>query len=166
MVDVNLFSSKTDIKKLLFTTEKFHLNDHLSNDSWQDLSELTHPQEPDYSTIEKVETKPHSPEDYSRLDHWLLLSSTAHCSSPNDKIVTYHNNKRLSTTSLHPPTEQTFPDSCESLTVSVDLHVPTDELIIDHEHIDDDNIVVWRKILQDYRNQIPSRDTLTSSRLD
>lgn len=41
MSDFNLFSSKTDIKKLLFTTEKFKFNDQCSNDSWQDLPGVT-----------------------------------------------------------------------------------------------------------------------------
>ena len=41
MSDFNLFSSKTDIKKLLFTTEKFKFNEQCSNGSWQDLPGVT-----------------------------------------------------------------------------------------------------------------------------
>ena len=154
MVDVNLFSSKTDIKKLLFTTEKFHLNDHLSNDSWQDLSDLTPTHDAEYSTIDKGDVRPRLTTDYSRLDR-------ARRSSQPEKIGTYQRKKRLSSTSIPPPTEHTFPDSCESLTVSVDLHVPTEELITDRDEIDGENLVVWRKKRPDYRNRT---ETFRSSR--
>ena len=141
MSDVNLFSSKTDSKKLLFTTEKFHLNDDLSTDSWQDLSEQAIP---DYSTVQKVPRTNCKSTDYSRLDRWLLLPpAIRRASEPS---------KRLSKESIPPTTEHTFPDSCESLTVSVDLHVPTDELMTDYDEFDGQDLVVWRNKLQQYRN--------------
>lgn len=160
MVDVNLFSSKTDIKKLLFTTEKFHLNDHLSNDSWQDLSELTPTHDADYSTIDKrdIRSRPRPTTDYSRLDRWIRSNQT------NKNEISSQNKRLSNATSIHPATEHTFPDSCESLTVSVDLHVPTEELITDHNEFDEENLVVWRKKIQDYRNRITSTETLRSSR--
>lgn len=140
MSDFNLFSSKTDIKKLLFTTEKFKFDEQCSNDSWQDLPGVTptsaiasflHQQtldtssisdnrnETGWETVDDYGTRPEHYEaiaskssGYGRLDrhgHWLLLTPPA------------------TTNNLGP----LFPDSCESLTVSVDLHVPTEELITD-----------------------------------
>ena len=163
MSDFNLFSSKTDIKKLLFTTEKFKFNQQCSNDSWQDLpgatpTSLNDSQNldtslslsdsrndngwetlDDYSTIPQsyglnYETINEKPAGYCRLDrrgHWLLLPPPL-LQSDSSKVVTYYDKKRLSRDSnQQQTTEPDFPDSCESLTVSVDLHVPTDELMAD-----------------------------------
>ena len=140
MSDVNLFSSKTDSKKLLFTTEKFHLDDDLSADSWQDLSEQATPN--NSSAQRALRTHRHST-DYSRLDRWLPLPpASRRASQPS---------KRLSKELIPPAAEHTFPDSCESLTVSVDLHVPTDELMTDHDEFDGQDLVLWRNKLQQCR---------------
>jgi hypothetical protein len=162
MVDVNLFSSKTDVKKLLFTTEKFHVNSHLSDDSWQDFASITHPSCHEYSIVEKAHGQHCSTTNYCRLDHWLAPAST-HCSSRLKPIDVKNNCKRQSNESIVPVTERTFADSCESLTVSIDLHVPTDELMTDHDDIDGQDMVVWRKKLQENRNT-SSNDTHCTSR--
>ena len=152
MSDFNLFSSKTDIKKLLFTTEKFKFNEQGSNDSWQDLPGVTptsaiasflHNQTLETSSISnnRNDTGWETVDDYSmhrskstshgRLDrrgHWLLLTPPP-LILPNANQATTNN-------------EPFFPDSCESLTVSVDLHVPTDELMTD---IDSPNSLRWRQ---------------------
>jgi hypothetical protein len=173
MSDFNLFSSKTDIKKLLFTTEKFKFNDQCSNDSWQDLpgvtptsfldnqnldtSSLSDSRNDngwetldDYSTIPQSyglnhETISKKPAGYCRLDrrgHWLLLPPPPLLQSDSNKVVTFYDKQRLSRDSNHQQTtELFFPDSCESLTVSVDLHVPTDELITD---LDGRNTPIWK----------------------
>jgi hypothetical protein len=151
MSDLNLFSLKTDIKNLLFTTEKFTFNEQYSTNLWQDLPCLTptsifdnqisdqkndHSQETDYDF--NCESN-----GYCRSDHWFLLSPPPLLHTDTNQVITYYDNKRLSRDS----TEYTFPDSCESLTVSVDLHVPTDDLMTDH---DDQNILVWRNKIQQY----------------
>ena len=159
MSDFNLFSSKTDIKKLLFTTEKFKFNEQCSHDSWQDWpgatpTSFTNQENLDTSlslsdsrndngweTLDDYSTIPPSyglihekkPAGYYRRGHWLLLPPPL-LQSDSDKIVTYYDKKRLARDSNQQPiTEPFFPDSCESLTVSVDLHVPTDELMGDSD---------------------------------
>ncbi|CAF4747200.1 unnamed protein product, partial [Rotaria socialis] len=196
MSDFNLFSSKTDIKKLLFTTDKFKFDEQCSTDSWQDLpgaalssvhSSFIHNQPiqtstfsdnrndygwetlDDYSTIprsygidyEKASKKPPS---YCRLDrrgHWLLLPPPpspmqALLHTDAKKVVTYFNNKRFprDSTQLQQP-EQNFHDSYESLTVSMDFHVPEDEFLID-----DDNLNRQRKPL--WKNKMPQIQHKTS----
>lgn len=112
MSDVNLFSSTNDIKKTLFTTEKFSFNDQLSNDSWQDLSEVT------------ITARQNN----SQLDRCLVFPSTHQQSSHTKKNPTHKDSNT-------PIIEHTFPDSCESLTVSIDFHVPADELISNREQL-------------------------------
>lgn len=187
MSDFNLFSSKTDIKKLLFTTEKFKFNEQCSNDSWQDLPGVTptsilaslidnqHIQATslssslsdnrndtgwetldDYSTIPKSyglshEHRSKKPAGYCRLDrrgHWLLLPPSPILQTDINKIE----KKRLTRDSNQQQTEQIFPDSCESLTVSVDLHIPTDELMTDNDDMNGQNTLVWRNKVQKYQN--------------
>ena len=169
MADFNLFSTKTDVKKLLFSTDKFKFNEQGSNDSWQDLpgvtptsllasiadnqyihdsslSSLTDNRNEngwetldDYSTIPKSYgynyehnlTKPSGRCRLDRRGHWLLLPPSLHHPSEN-----VQEKKRSSNNSN---SEQIFPDSCESLTVSVDLHVPTDELMTDNDGDNDDD---------------------------
>ena len=111
---------------MLFTTEKFKFDDQCSSDSWQDLPALTPTSiltdhqyvktsssddrnDPSaWETCDDYETLPTGPKPranygrYDRRGHWLLLP---------------------------PTTERKFPDSCERLTVSLDLRVPTDQLI-------------------------------------
>jgi len=177
MSDFNLFSSKTDIKKLLFTTEKFKFNDQCSNDSWQDLPGITPTsvlaslidnQEietsslsslsdnrndngwetlDDYSIIPKsygfnCETISKKSNSYGRFDrrgHWILLPPPSLLQSNRNTIVTYFDKKRLLRDSNQQQNDQMFPDSCESLTVSIDLQVPVDGLITDHDDFDEQN---------------------------
>ncbi|CAF5186365.1 unnamed protein product, partial [Rotaria magnacalcarata] len=184
MSDFNLFSSKTDIKKLLFTTDKFKFDEQCSTDSWQDLpgatlssvhSSFIHNPPiqtstfsdnrndygwetlDDYSTIpksygndyEKVSKKSSS---YCRLDrrgHWLLLPPPPPPIHPllhtdAKKVVTYFNSKRFSrnSTQLQQP-EQNFRDSYESLTVSMDFHVPEDEFLIDNDNLNRQKKPLW-----------------------
>ena len=103
MSDFNLFSSKTDIKKLLFSTEKFKFDEQCSSDSWQDLpahtpslflptlidrhdppsSALETVDDPgwetldDYATVSiPVDLQDRTVTTYGRFDrrgHWLLL---------------------------------------------------------------------------------------------
>jgi hypothetical protein len=195
MSDFNLFSSKTDIKKLLFTTEKFKFNDQCSNDSWQDLPGVTptsvlasfvdnqNIQSPslsslsdnrnengwetldDYSIIPKsyginYEKSSKKPAGYGRLDrrgHWLLLQPPPLLQSNSKKIITYYDKQRLSRDPIQQlqTVEQIFPDSCESLTVSVDLHVPTDEIMTDQDDTDGQNTLVWG-------NKTPHHQNITS----
>jgi hypothetical protein len=186
MSDFNLFSSKTDIKKLLFTTEKFKFNEQCSNDSWQDLPGVTptsvlasfndsqHIETSslsslsdngwetlnDYSIVPKSYGLDHEhisqePVGHCRLDrrgHWLLLSPPPLLQTDASKVVTYYDKKRLTRESNQQQTEQIFPDSCESLTVSVDLHIPTDELMTDHDDMDGEHTLVWRNKIQEYQN--------------
>ncbi|CAF4051928.1 unnamed protein product [Adineta steineri] len=188
MSDFNLFSTKTDIKKLLFTTDKFKFNEQCSNDSWQDLpgatptsvlasladnqyiqtsslsSSLSDNRNDngwetldDYSIIPKsyglnYEQISKKPPGYCRLDrrgHWLLLSPQSQIQSDSNNVVTSSDKKYLTKDSNH---EQIFPDSCESLTVSVDLHVPTDELIMYNDDIDGQNTLVGRHKIRQYQN--------------
>jgi hypothetical protein len=196
MSDFNLFSSKTDVKKLLFTTEKFKFDEQCSNDSWQDLPGATPTSAlaslvdnqniqtlslstlsdnrndngwetlDDYSTIPKsygvnYENIAKKPTSYCRLDrrgHWLLLPPPALLQTTTDKVVTYYDKQRISRDSNQQPPEQIFPDSCESLTVSVDLHIQTDELITDNdEDTDGQDTLIWRKKPHQYQN-ITSED--------
>ncbi|CAF3863342.1 unnamed protein product [Rotaria magnacalcarata] len=189
MSDFNLFSSKTDIKKLLFTTDKFKFDEQCSTDSWQDLpgatlssvhSSFIHNPPiqtstfsdnrndygwetlDDYSTIpksygndyEKVSKKSSS---YCRLDrrgHWLLLPQPPPPIHPllhtdAKKVVTYFNSKRFSrnSTQLQQP-EQNFRDSYESLTVSMDFHVPEDEFLIDNDNLNRQKKPLWINKIQ------------------
>jgi hypothetical protein len=199
MSDFNLFSSKTDIKKLLFTTDKLKFQEQCSNDSWQDLPGVTPTPVidnqniqttslsslsdnrndngwetlDDYSTIPKsygvinknIEKKPAG---YCRLDrrgHWLLLPPPSLLQTDTKKIVTYYDNKCISRDSIQQQQqpEQIFPDSCESLTVSVDLHIPTDELITDTDDLDGQNTIVWRNKKHQYQN-VSSNDMRRISR--
>jgi len=190
MSDVNLFSSKTDVKKLLFTTEKFKFNDQCSNDSWQDLPGITptsvlasfadnqHVQtsslsslsdnrnDNDWETLDDYATIPKSygfnyeniskkPARYGRLDrrgHWLLLPPPPLLQSDTKKVVTYYNKKRITRDFNQRQNEEIFSDSCESLTVSIDLQVPTDELMTDNDDFDEQNTLVWRNKTQQYQN--------------
>ena len=201
MSDFNLFSSKTDIKKLLFTTEKFKFDEQCSNDSWQDLpgatptsllasfldnqniqtsssSSLSDNRNDngwetldDYSTIPKsygfnYEQISKKSVGYCRLDrrgHWLLLPPPPLLHHDTNKVVTYYNKNRLSRNSNEQQTEQIFPDSCESLTVSVDLHVPTDELVTDHDDLDRKTVQVWRNKMLPHQN-VTSNDVQNLSR--
>ncbi|CAF4467486.1 unnamed protein product, partial [Adineta steineri] len=93
---------------------------------------------------------------YCRLDrrgHWLLLSPQSQIQSESNNIVTSSDKKYLTKDSNH---EQIFPDSCESLTVSVDLHVPTDELITYNDDIDGQNTLVGRHKIRQYQNITPN----------
>jgi hypothetical protein len=92
--------------------------------------------------------------------HWLLASSPP---LVHNNIVTYFDNKRVSRDSISQQTEPTFPDSCESLTVSLDFHVPTDELITDNDDVDEQSLVVWRNKLQQYED-LSSDETWRPSR--
>jgi hypothetical protein len=190
MSDFNLFSSKTDIKKLLFTTEKFKFNDQCSNDSWQDLpgaaptsvlaslidnqtirtsslSSLSDNRNDngwetldDYATIPKsygfnYENIPKKSAGYFRMDRrgqWLLLPPPPLLQSDMNKVVTFYDKKCITRDSNQQQPEQIFPDSCESLTVSIDLHVPTDEIMTDHDDIDRQNSVIWRNKPRQYEN--------------
>jgi hypothetical protein len=145
----------------------------LSRQSWQNLSNETLINE-NYQSINKNSWQtvndctiiPNSQTGYCRLDrrgHWLLLASPQLIHNESNKVVTYFDNKRLSTDSNVQQTEHTFPDSCESLTVSVDFHVPTDELITDNDDIDEQNLVIWRNRLQQYEN-ISSDETWKAPR--
>ncbi|CAF4568651.1 unnamed protein product, partial [Rotaria sp. Silwood2] len=192
MSDFNLFSSKTDIKKLLFTTDKFKFDEQCSNDSWQDLPGITPTSVlasfidnqniqtsslsslsdnrndygwetlDDYSTIPKsygfnCEQLSSKPTSYCRLDrrgHWLLLPPPPLLHTDTDKVVTYYDNKRLSRDSNQEQIEQNFPDSYESVTVSVDFHVPTDEFVLDHNNMFEENIPQWKNKIQHYENKI------------
>ncbi len=168
MSDFNLFSSKTDFKKLLFTTKKFPIE----QESWQDLSGVSSTLIFDtentnsWQTINDYTTIPKSYGEqmgYCRLDRggqWLLLSPPPLLQKDTTKVVTYYDNKRLSRDSILQENEHTFPDSCESLTVSIDFHVSTDELMADN---DDINMVVWRNKIQKYEN-ISSNETCRISR--
>ena len=133
MSDVNFFSSEPDLKKKLFTTEKFPYDRIHSPASWQRrLSDVTR-------TSDNLTCKP---ADYCQLDHRLYLPALLSTGVVNpNTIVTFYDNKRISTDSLQPHTEHTFPDSCESLTVSIDLQVPTDELMTDYDEVDEHTLV-------------------------
>ncbi|CAF4445650.1 unnamed protein product, partial [Adineta steineri] len=149
MSDLNLFSPKNDLKKLLFTTKKYVY----STDSWQDtsnrtstlilnnetsyLSLLSNIQNTnswqsidDYTTIPKSYGIDDEQTGYCRLDrqgHWLLLSPPPLLlQKDTSQVVTYYDNRRLSRDSNIQQIEHIFHDSCESLTVSLDLHIPTD----------------------------------------
>ena len=153
MSDFNLFSSKTDIKKLLFTTEKFKFDEQCSNDSWQDLPGITptsaiasflHHQTLETSSISdnRNETGWETVDDYAALpkadsEHYETMASK---STGHGRLDRHGHWLLLSP--LPPPIEPFFPDSCESLTVSVDLHVPTDELITD---LDSPRTLRWRQ---------------------
>ena len=120
-----------------------------SQQSWQNLSNETLINE-NYQSINKT--------GYCRLDR-----RAPRLHNESNKVVTYFDNIRLSTDSNVQQTEHTFPDSCESLTVSVDFHVPTDELITDNDDIDEHNLVIWRNRLQQYEN-ISSDETWRAPR--
>jgi len=189
MSDFNLFSSKTDIKKLLFTTEKFKFNDQCSNDSWQDLpgitptsvlASLVDNQEiqtssslsdnqndngwetlDDYSILPKsygfnCQTILKKPISYGRFDrrgHWILLPPPPPLLQSNtNKVVTYYDKKRISRDSNQQQNEQIFSDSCESLTVSIDLQVPEDELMTDHDDFDEQTTIVSRNDTRQHQN--------------
>ena len=198
MSDVNLFSSKTDVKKLLFTTDKFKFDEQRSNDSWQDLPGVTptsvlpslidqqafqtssisslsdNRHEVDWETLDEYATVPVSvgatgqavqkkPTSYCRLDrrgHWLLLPPDALPQKEAPNVVTCHEKKRvLKDGPAKQPAAEIFPDSCESLTVSIDLHVPTDELFTDNDETHGQR---QRKVRQ-YQN-IPSDEMRRISR--
>lgn len=158
MSDFNLFSSKTDIKKLLFTTEKFKFDEQCSNDSWQDLPGITptsamasflNHQTFQTSSISdnRNETGWETVDDYSALpkadsQHYETIASK---STGHGRLDRHGHWLLLSPAPVPPPTttiESFFPDSCESLTVSVDLHVPTDELMTD---LDSPRAPCWKQ---------------------
>lgn len=88
-----------------------------------------------------------------RDGHWLLLPSPSTFGGDISKVVTFYGNKRLSRDTILQQSEPTFPDSCESLTVSVDFHVLTDDLITDNDDMDEQNITIGtNKIQQDETN--------------
>jgi hypothetical protein len=190
MSDFNLFSSKTDIKKLLFTTEKFKFNDQCSNDSWQDLPGITptsvlaslvdnqeietssslsslsdNRNDNDWETLDDYSILPKSygfncqtilkkPTSYGRFDrrgHWILLPPPPPplLQSNTNKVVTYYNKKLISRDSNQQQNEQIFSDSCESLTVSIDLQVPEDELMTDY---DEQNTIISRNDTRQHQN--------------
>ncbi|CAF0924460.1 unnamed protein product [Rotaria sordida] len=179
MSDLNLFSTKSDLKKNLLSINKFSIDQQqYSNDVRQDLSDVTsififddqnleisslsnekttnswqtiH----NYKTISKSYDFDSERADYCRLDrhgHWLLLPSPRPFHDDTNKTITYDNNKYLSKDSISQQIEHTFPDSCESLTVSIDFHVPTDDLITDNDDINGQNMVVGKNKIHQYDN--------------
>lgn len=188
MSDFNLFSSKTDIKKLLFTTEKFKFNEQCSNDSWQDLpgvtstsaiaswldnqniQKSTSPSLSDdgnqfvWATVEhnsavrkssasNFEHKPKKRTNDCRRGHRLPLPSHT-----NTKQSIFHDDKKpLPTTTNQLRNEPTFPDSCESITISVDFDVPTDQLVVDQDHVTRENVHLWKNKVQQHQNMTSSR---------
>jgi hypothetical protein len=151
--------------------EKFRFDQQYSNNLWEDLFGITSTlifdnQNPQisvsssssssnknswesfkaYTTIPKTHGFNDEQTGYCRLDrdgHWLLLSTPP--------LLHNDEKKRSSTNSISQQTEPTFLDSCESLTVSLEFHVPTDELITD---IDEQKMVVWGNKIQQYRNTL------------
>ena len=127
MSDVNLFSSKTDVKKLLSKNEKVLC----STDSWQDLSAITSTitfdnaswqSAQDYLTVPKSFGVYGETVGYCRLDqqgHWLLRSPPPLLQRHASNVVTYYDRKRLSRDSN---TQRTFPDSFKSSSISMDFN--------------------------------------------
>jgi hypothetical protein len=118
---------------LIFENENLQISSSNTNNtySWQTFK--------DYKTIPKSYGFNDEYTGYCRLDrdgHWLLLSPPS---------LLHKDKKSLSNDSISQETEPTFSDACERLTISLDFHIPTDELITD---INEQNMVVWR-------NQIP-----------
>ena len=142
MSDVNFFSSEPDLKKKLFTAEKFPYDRIRSPSPWQKLSDVT-------PASDNLTCKP---ADYCQLDHRLLLPTLSTGVVNPTTIVTFYDNKRISTDSFQPNTEHTFPDSCESLTVSIDLQVPTEELMTDYDEADEHTLVAERNALPHFQD--------------
>ncbi|CAF1289999.1 unnamed protein product [Adineta steineri] len=131
-----------------------------NTNSWQSID--------DYTTIPKSYGIDDEQTGYCRLDrqgHWLLLSPPSLLlQKDTSQVVTYYDNRRLSRDSNIQQIEQLFHDSCESLTVSLDLHIPTDELLKDNDNIYGQNIVVWRNKIRPHQN-ISLDETRRISRL-
>ena len=166
---LSLFSSKSNLKKSTLTTDKFSINDqHCSNELRSNLPKLTSTLtndsrnfqlsvlsnklttnncqiDHDYATLSKPDDVHSEETSYCRLNHWFLLSSKFdHRTHPNRILTHYDNNKQLSNDSFLQSIETTFLDSCESLTVSVDFHVPVDELMTDYDDTDEQTMVIDR----------------------
>ncbi|CAF2872103.1 unnamed protein product [Rotaria sp. Silwood2] len=171
MSDLNSFSTKSTLKK-------FFIDQQYSNDIWQDLSDVTptfiyDDQNLDISslsnekntnswqTINDYKAIPKSygfdseQAGYCRFDrhgHWLLVSPSHPFHDDGNKAITYDDTKHLSKDSSSQQIEHTFPDSCESLTVSIDFHVPTDELITDNDDTNGQHMAVCNNQIQHYDN--------------
>ncbi|CAF3445896.1 unnamed protein product [Rotaria sp. Silwood1] len=185
MSDLNTFSTKSNLKKL----DKIYIDQKCLNDAWQDLSDVTSTcifddqnleilslsnekntnswqTINDYKIIPKSYSFDNEQTDYCRLDrhgHWLLLSPQRPFHNDTNKPITYDNNQHVSKDSISQHIEHTFPDSCESLTVSIDFHIPTDELITDNDDINGQNTIIWKSTIQQNEN-ITSDEISTISR--
>ncbi|CAF3454581.1 unnamed protein product [Rotaria sp. Silwood1] len=185
MSDLNTFSTKSNLKKL----DKIYIDQKCLNDAWQDLSDVTSTcifddqnleilslsnekntnswqTINDYKIIPKSYSFDNEQTDYCRLDrhgHWLLLSPQRPFHNDTNKPITYDNNQHVSKDSISQHIEHTFPDSCESLTVSIDFHIPTDELITDNDDINGQNTIIWKNTIQQNEN-ITSDEISTISR--
>lgn len=171
MADFNLLSSKTDLKKLFSKTEKFIS----AANSWQHSSEIVSNIARDNSswqTVREDASIPTSfgladePAGYCRLDrqgHWLLRSPPPLLQRDASRVVTYYDRKRLSRDSNVPHTELTFPDSCEDSSISIDLHVPSEELVSDGSAHYGKKALLWRNPIRLHRAR-SSNDPDRSSR--
>lgn len=121
MSDFNLFSSKTDIKKLLFTTEKFKFDEQCSSDSWQDLPAHT-PTSFLPSLIEQHDAFS-SPSDTLEDPAWETLDDYATVPIPvdlqNRTVTAYGRFDRRGHWLLLPPADARQPTNA-SIDVSVD----------------------------------------------
>ncbi|CAM4747857.1 unnamed protein product [Rotaria magnacalcarata] len=171
MSNLNLFTSKPNLKNIILPIDQILAEQKESNNSWQDLSDVTSTLLSDnqidyvssasseknatsWRTIHDYTTRPEScrfqseQTDYCRLDRngqWFLLARRNLVHDKTNQAMTSDSDKHLSKDSFSQPIEQTFPDSCESLTVSIDFHIPTDELIADNYDLHGKNMVNWRE---------------------
>ncbi|UJR37230.1 hypothetical protein I4U23_029939 [Adineta vaga] len=116
-----------------------------------------------YTTLSKAFGLDDESTGYCRLDrggHWLLRSPPPLLHNDANKVVTYYDKKRLSRDSN---TQRTFPDSFESLSVSINFNVPTDQLLTSMDGSYGYNEVIWRDKFRQYQN-LSSDDTCRTSR--
>jgi len=141
MSDFNLFSSKTDLKKFIFTTDKYSLIEHEQSDdddddSWQDLPGVTPTSiidnqhltstssHNDWKTIADYSTIPKS---YPIEEIIRSKTPPGYCQGPWLLLP----QPQATTTTTTTNDQEFFQDSCESLTISVDLHVPMSDFTSD-----------------------------------
>lgn len=179
MSNLNLFGSKSNFNKISLPTDQISTSQQESNDSWHDLSDVTstllsdnqidylspisseknstswqtvH----DYATITKSYRLNGEPNSYCRLDRtgqWLLLSRRDLRNDDTSCPMTTDNNKYESKDSLSQPVEHTFPDSCESLIVSIDFHVPTEELIGENYDTHGKPMMTWKQTRRQFETK-------------
>lgn len=169
MSDFNLFSSKTDIKKLLFTTEKFKFDDQCSNDSWQDIPGVTptsilasfvdNQQQQQLQTSSLSDNRNENGwetvDDYSTMQKPFGLNSKkppGYCRLdrrghwlllPPPPLIQSNTNKVVTyydNKRITRDIKQNYHDSSDSFTVSVDLQMATDEFTSDPDDFDGKNL--------------------------